>query len=60
MKHRTNARRAFIVNNEFSENSGLIESSVIFIRAHAPFERGSVNTRVPFDTGNSLITALGP
>lgn len=59
MKHRTNVRRAFIVNNEFTENSGLIESSVIFIRAHAPLERGSVYTRVPYDTGNSLITPLG-
>ena len=59
MKHRTNARRAFIVNNEFTENSGLIESSVIFIRAHAPLERGSVYSRVPYDTGNTLIPPLG-
>jgi hypothetical protein len=59
MKHRTNVRRALIVNNEFTENSGLIESGLIFIRARAPIERGSVYTRVPYDTGNPLITPLG-
>jgi hypothetical protein len=59
MKHRTNVRRAFIVNNEFTENSGLIESGLIFIRARAPIERGSVYTRVPYDTGNPLISPLG-
>lgn len=58
MKHRTNVRRAFIVNNEFTENSGHIESSVIFIRARAPLERGTVYTRVPYDAGNPLISAL--
>lgn len=58
MMHRTNTRRALIVNNEFTENAGLIESGVIFIRAHAPLERGTVYTRVPYDTGNALITAL--
>jgi hypothetical protein len=56
MKHRTNARRALIVDNEFTENAGLIEASAIFIRAHAPLERGSVYTRVPYHDVSLLGT----
>jgi hypothetical protein len=59
LKHRTNVRRAFIVNNNFYDNSGYIDSSVIFIRARAPIERGTVYSRVPYEPGNGNISPLG-
>jgi hypothetical protein len=58
LKHRTNVRRAFIVNNDFLYTSGLIDATAIFIRARAPIERGSVYTRVPYNPGNANIATL--
>ena len=47
LKHKTNVRRLLLMNNTFTQNSGYLESSVIFIRARGPYEGGSVYTRIP-------------
>ena len=60
MKHKTNIRRAFIVNNIFNQNSAYYEANVIYVRARGPYEGGSVYTRIPYDPLNAPTNPSSP